>query len=91
MLCFGEYFSNNVDSQTEERAHQEAVLDSLLVKNEILGPARAQLTLSLRLISIICEHLVLGVVKKKNSVESVGLPFGVLFYSCRAERERSRR
>lgn len=64
MLCFGEYISNNFDSQTEERAHQEAALDSLLVKNEILGPARAQLTLSLRWISIICENVVLGVVKK---------------------------
>lgn len=65
MLWFGEDISKNFDSQKEERAHREAVLDSSLLKNEILALARAQLTPSPSLISIICENVAIGVIKKK--------------------------
>lgn len=41
MLWFGEDISKNFDSQKEEWAHREAVLDSSLLKNEILALARA--------------------------------------------------
>lgn len=78
MLWFGEYISNNFDSQIEERAHQEVVLDSLLLQNEILGPARA-----VNAFSACCLI--------KRFVESVGLSFGVLFYGCRTVKESSRR
>lgn len=70
MLWFGEDISKNFDSQKEERAHQEAVLDSSLLKNEILALTRAQLTPSPCLISIICEKVAIGVIKKKLNVSS---------------------
>lgn len=70
MLWFGEDISKNFDSQKEERAHQEAVLDSSLLKNEILALTRAQLTPSPCLISIICEKVAIGVIKKKINVLS---------------------
>lgn len=80
MLWFGEDISKNFGSQKEERAHQEAVWDSSLLKNEILALTRAQLTPSPCLISIICENVAIGVIKKKNKcVESVGL--SLVFYS----------
>lgn len=46
MLWFGEDISNKFDRETEERVHQEAVLDSLLFKYEILAPARVVNTFS---------------------------------------------